>query len=305
MWDMVDVLSFTTGLAWFPLHLANWEFTRQRHLMTITTLLLLMKILSFMRGFKKTAALLGMLQMILKDMKESILFLFIITISFGVTFYAEKGGARLHSTEAFTMSIRLMFGDFDMDDYDTHWMWTLWLCFSFVVSLIMFNLVIAIMGNSFDKVQETQLREQTKNRAKLLVDIELSLSQDELKRNRHWFPTWIHILRPKSTDDEDGTGGDNFDEDNRLKRITNSIKTTMEASNKKVIKEELTKVEASNKKLNTELASMKEEMEASNKKLNTELAGMKEEMEASNKKLNDKLDQLLKLIMKAESMSES
>ena len=68
-WDLVDIIAFFICISWYPL-IIGFDNSVQVHreLMTYGVLGLLIKFLSFMRGFKRFAALLGMIKQIVVDM---------------------------------------------------------------------------------------------------------------------------------------------------------------------------------------------------------------------------------------------
>ena len=63
----------------------------------------------------------------------------------------------------------------------------------------MLNLLIAIMGGSFESVSENAAPEVLKQRAKLLLQIIAEMPDD--KKNLSTFPCWLHMLTTK------GSGG--------------------------------------------------------------------------------------------------
>eukprot|EP01043_Picozoa_sp_COSAG02_P013908 COSAG02_NODE_563_length_20290_cov_23.664108_12_plen_77_part_00 len=71
-----------------------------------------------------------------------------------------------------------------------------------LVNIVLLNLLIALMGGSYEKVAEKSTRETLKHRAELIVGYEQTMSNAELA-NEQWHPTFIHALIP-ANDDEDG-----------------------------------------------------------------------------------------------------
>ena len=61
-----------------------------------------------------------------------------------------------------------------------------------IVNIVMLNLLIALMGGSYERVAETAKLVTLKNRAKLILQYETRMSPEELA-NEQWHPT----VRPK------------------------------------------------------------------------------------------------------------
>ena len=66
-----------------------------------------------------------------------------------------------------------------------------------LVAIIMLNALIAIMGDTYDRVSETRLERGLQGRALLLIEIEEAMTRDQKAMNeddRHLFPCWCHLL---------------------------------------------------------------------------------------------------------------
>ena len=64
-------------------------------------------------------------------------------------------------------------GEFDMDNFGAMNGSLVWLFFifgTFIVQLIFMNLLIAIMGDSFDRVQEFKVQAATKEKIAMITD---------------------------------------------------------------------------------------------------------------------------------------
>jgi uncharacterized coiled-coil protein SlyX len=62
-----------------------------------------------------------------------------------------------------------------------------------LVAIILLNLLIAIMGNSFSRINARRERELAALRAKILIELELAMSDADLQR-KDWFPSYIHVI---------------------------------------------------------------------------------------------------------------
>ena len=71
-----------------------------------------------------------------------------------------------------------------------------------LVAIIMLNALIAIMGDTYDRVSETRLERGLQGRALLLIEIEEAMTQDDHK-NQALLPRWLHVIK-RAEDSEEG-----------------------------------------------------------------------------------------------------
>ena len=96
--------------------------------------------------------------------------------------------------------------------------------FTFFINIVMLNLLIALMGDIFDRIQENARNEFLFARGSIILEFENMMSAGELN-NKAWFPTWLQILEPaagsdESKEDEDWAG--------RLTSVKHALKTSEE-----------------------------------------------------------------------------
>lgn len=149
-----------------------------------------LKVFYFGRIFESTAALIRMVIEITFDMKY-FLFVFILSVAgFGNCFMIL---ARNYGTDsmftgqtywrAFIYSYNQAMGNFDTDAYsqtDKYYLFSLWFLNTMVTLIIFLNLLIAIMGDSFDRVQETAENNMLKEFAGIMVENELLLDRGKV-----------------------------------------------------------------------------------------------------------------------------
>ena len=105
--------------------------------------------------FPKTRILLRIIFKIVTDMRHFIIVCTFVTISIAVTFSASVKSTELQNitlTDFLMHSYLLNYGDFSTDDYN--WLQTtIFIGASILVPLIILNMLIAIMGDSYDRVK--------------------------------------------------------------------------------------------------------------------------------------------------------
>merc|ERR1712196_742136 len=97
--------------------------------------------------------------------------------------------------------------------------------------IVTMNLLIAIMGDSYDFVRENQRLYGLKEKAKTLYDIDHTFFTIDYFRKDKYFPKYLHVLTRK-----DGDNGDEEEEkwEGHLKSLKREIQ-----KNSKELKEEL------------------------------------------------------------------
>ena len=78
---------------------------------------------------------------------------------------------------------------------------------AFFVIVLMLNLLIAIMGDSYEKVKEAETVEGLLGKAKMIVNAELLHDAGSfimMASNRNHYPAYMHIV--EAVDDDEGPG---------------------------------------------------------------------------------------------------
>mmetsp|Transcript_27211 Transcript_27211/g.5021 ORF Transcript_27211/g.5021 Transcript_27211/m.5021 type:complete len:92 (-) Transcript_27211:1100-1375(-) len=91
-----------------------------------------------------------MINEIIIDMFSFMLILTMITFSLGLVFFIAFKGQKSFF-ESLTHTYRLDYGDFD-PDYSTPLQWFIFLLGTITGPLVLLNLLIAIMGDTYDRV---------------------------------------------------------------------------------------------------------------------------------------------------------
>ena len=161
----------------------------------------------------------------------------------------------------------------------------LYFSFMLIVAIVLLNLLIAIMGDSFDRVQENAEDVFQRERAGQLVEMELNMTNEELK-NEEYFPKYVDVLMAA-----DGSGSDSGAGEEWSGRI-NILRKHMDARQKESQKEMKEQVEDLEKK-------MKEQGEGLEKVMKKD---MKEQLlmqvEGLESRLDARIDMILSLLQK-------
>lgn len=132
-----------------------------RVLTSIITFFMWFKLLYFLRIFTSTGYLIGMLFEVVKDMRHFFLVLLVTIITFGSSFLAISLGNeddnRFTSTNvgATIYTYRMVLGDFDTEAFGEvaqPLVWILFLLCTIFEMIVMLNLLIAIISETFGRV---------------------------------------------------------------------------------------------------------------------------------------------------------
>jgi hypothetical protein len=83
--------------------------------------------------------------------------------------------------------------------------------FTFVVVIVLLNLLIAILSETFDRVMESTGRVTVREKLAITMDVEASArcitlccrAKFNARFEPTWYPSWVHVLRPKGQNTED------------------------------------------------------------------------------------------------------
>ena len=122
-----------------------------------------LKFLYFLRIFRGTGYLISMIIQVMSDMRVFLSIFLITQFSFGHCFYILSLNNLIE--DQFTISFidsvfysyRMALGDFDTTKFgsvDVYIVWTVFLIATIFLQIVMLNLLIAIISDTFAKVQE-------------------------------------------------------------------------------------------------------------------------------------------------------
>eukprot|EP01047_Picozoa_sp_COSAG01_P034425 COSAG01_NODE_2584_length_7418_cov_4.468643_5_plen_1380_part_01 len=153
-------------------------------------------------------------------------------------------------------------GSFEVDDY--HGMSLLMLCiFLFVVSIVLLNLLIAIMGDSYEKVKENENLHALHERAKIIVEME------QQHPSWHTFHEFMHVIEAA---DEDGKPVPEWE------GITGRVKQLLELESRKIKNER-----------SLEIKTVRDELTGKVDELRDELTGKVDELTGKVDEIGDLL----------------
>ena len=129
-----------------------------------------------LRAFKGTRYLVRLISEVFKDLPSFLVIFFMIFYIFAVLFYVFDG--EKDEREAWDWIIKelaniwvLSFGDFNTEGFD-NWQWALFVIATIFLPLMLLNLLIAIVSDTFDRVYQNRVASDYKELAKLVLEQE-------------------------------------------------------------------------------------------------------------------------------------
>lgn len=233
-----------------------------------------------------------MIQAIILEMKYFVLALLIAILAFANTFYIlgrnDPGNFSGNNVwDAFIFSYKMGLGDFDTDGFgtvDEGLIWTLWFLNTLIILIILLNLVIAIMGDTFDRVQETQESTMLQEFASIMRENEFLINRKSLFRGIKY----MVIVQPEKAE-----GGVTTSWEGKL----NQLKRFLEDSSDKHI----VHLKRMEKKLEKMIEfGLEEKLKPLEDKINQKITSLEIRLQKSNKMFNqypvkELLDKITKL----------
>lgn len=195
-WNFIDIVAFGTN---YFLFIYTGEVNQYvQFLFAIASFFMLLRGMSYLRIFGSLRYLINMVIEIMKDMSAFLILLVYWIVGYSFIFYifseaaaaASSGGATLtlqaaivgtdEGTESpFAANLkeiyRLAYGDFGPDEYSPA-KWLVFVIATFFLPLLMLNMVIALMGDTFGRVKEASAAVDMKEKARMVLEVESFIS---------------------------------------------------------------------------------------------------------------------------------
>ena len=240
-WNLLDLSSVVLNTAVVIMEFSTADFAQINRVSSVSVLILYFKIFYFLRIFFETGYLVRMIIEIVKDMRNFVLILLISVFAFANSYYilGRNSGSTNFAGEnvagAFIFSWNMAIGNSDTSGFGTRDEVILWIIYviNLIINLVMLlNLVVAIMGDTFDKVQKTQEYSMLQELSQVIRENEFLFSRKRVFKKAKY----ILVIEPEKAEDVGLTSWDGkinqiktFIEDSanehmkQLKRLQNNI----------------------------------------------------------------------------------
>lgn len=219
-WNVIDILCLiTTALVLLESYqlLGIFGMSSLRGLAAIASCLILSKVFYWLRLFKKRAFYILLLERTFDDSRQFISLIFISLLMFGVPMLILNQNRYTSEDSIIQNDINWWFFDILINQYllalgeftsleafgkgdQTGLCFFFFFCATFITQITMFNMLIAIMGDTFDHLMENYEVNEIKTQFKLLGDeisVMQTLSKDEV------LETFFYVIQPDDLDDDE------------------------------------------------------------------------------------------------------
>ena len=165
----------------------EYEDVQCKRLLVGLTFVSMVRGISYFRMFDNTRYMINLLSEVFKDMISFIVLLTYSTFSFALIYFImvnnvlkfssdipEEEKVELPFTSYLTTAYLLNLGDFNTDGYGL-FEWIIFFCASVINPLIMMNLLISIMGDTYGRVKEEQEIADMKELTEMVIEGEYLL----------------------------------------------------------------------------------------------------------------------------------
>jgi len=250
----------------------EWLLTLDRCLYGFSNIAIAVKFMYFLKGFEGTSALIGMISEIMKDMVYFLMIIVLVTCSFAVCLYLLLKDLD-SKVESFVDSVKALYlmllGDIARPEtLLEEWSWLIFIIFTFFNVIVMMNALIAIMGDTYDRVKDMASRTRIYEKALLILEYEQGVDKSKLKGVEALaFAPWIYVII------HSGHQGDRHDNEweGKIKKITKQIKSN-HIENQELINTVRDKIIHNMNDLKKDLDKTKSTMESEFSQLSTSLA---------------------------------
>lgn len=214
MWNALDIVTYTIQLITCIVYISRWEIKAQWFsvLMAIQCIFLFAKVQYFSRVFASAkSSLVDTLKVVISDVKWFLLFILLTLFSFAIAFHILfRQNTQVNQFAEVWHAIVTMFS-FMLGGFDTNIFYKeqdpkpavsvlFFVTYEAVMAIMLLNLLIAIMTDSYSKVMEDEHLWNLCSKAQIIDELETTMPAWLVRR---WNPAYIHILKLGSKNDID------------------------------------------------------------------------------------------------------
>jgi len=154
--------------------------------------------ISYFRMFDGTRYMVRLLSEVIKDMREFFVILFYSTTAFSFIFYLRS--PELSFSLYVTVSYRMDLGSWDAE-YTALFDWVIFFLATVINLIIMLNLLISIMGDTYAKVQESNDIANYQELTEMIIEIEKLMFWKKRITNKHFLQQCDFLTREEFNND--------------------------------------------------------------------------------------------------------
>ena len=212
-WRILSVLSLLLNYTTFICDLAEIEEKSFRTLSSYAILLVYFRIFYYARFFKKTAYITKIIYEIIIDMKYFTLVFMIAVVGFGNAFYIiNRNDDDSFAGSTFLQAQRYSYltglGELETDNFDNFYggfiAYIIWFISTLITLFILLNMLIAIMGDTFSKLQESSESSAIQELVNIMTENEVLINRRLIFGNNKYIFSITHESGEKHEEDWEG-----------------------------------------------------------------------------------------------------
>lgn len=209
-WNVLNVVTSACVVINTVYELVDRHDAKARRLASAVTPFVWIQSFNYLRGFRGTGALVRMIIQIVLDIKFFLLIMFIMTIAFTQAFFIledEEIGPLDQPHELAWLVYNTAWLGAQWEDYSGPVLPRAIYCFmTFFQLVVLMNLLIAIMGDTFNRVMAGATVEFYRNLAQLIYELEVLMTPNEHRLTSH-FPNYLLFSTKTEASEEGNEGG--------------------------------------------------------------------------------------------------
>jgi WD40 repeat protein len=171
IWNYIDILRCPLCISTGILGILGVTPNTYQTLTIITGILCWVRGITYFRTFKYTRIFVSMILNALRDTSSFLIILLYTTIAYSTLFKISEGEKTSTLAESMTLAYELNLSAFETDDYST-WQWIIFMLASIVNCVIMLNLLISILGDSYERVQLNLVESDYSQMLEVILELE-------------------------------------------------------------------------------------------------------------------------------------
>ena len=192
MWNLLDQLR---GLSFTIYAFLVWQGVYDRTMLLIVIIFSWTRGISYFRMFQGTRYMVRLLSEVVNDMQTFFIILFYSTLAFTFIFYVKD--AELPFLIYLTVSYRLDLADFNTDSFEAS-DWIIFFFSTVIGPLIMMNLLISIMGTTYERVKETSDVANFQALTEMIIEIEKLMFWKKSWTRQHFIQQCVSLTSLES-----------------------------------------------------------------------------------------------------------
>lgn len=208
VWKMIEFGAHGCVITAFVLRVSLASDQLQLGFTATAAVLLWLRFLAFARGFRATGRFVRTVIRIMQSIAAFVVVLLFVVLGFAVAFHVLFQGTEalelkpFRRWEVLLKTYAAIFGEFDfaeMGEARVPWLSRLLMVgYSFLVGIVLLNLLIALMADVYSSVERNAESEWLLERAKIVLQVERPLPWSYITPAN--FPLFLHVLRPRDLD---------------------------------------------------------------------------------------------------------